>query len=118
MAGIDAAEANFYPRVSLDGSFGFQAFTLPEAAAWNSRNFIIGPSFHLPIFDGDRLQKDLELTEVRQQQAAIEYRDTVLRAWHEVDNALSAYQQSKLRRQTQSEALESWDRSSFQPAIS
>ncbi|OFC72415.1 efflux transporter outer membrane subunit [Alteromonas confluentis] len=106
---IDAAEANFYPRVSLDGSFGFQAFTLPEAATWNSRNFMIGPAFHLPIFDGGALQKNLELTEVRQQQAAISYRDTVLRAWHEVDNALSAYKQSKLRRETQSEALDSWD---------
>ena len=58
-----------------------------------------GPSFHLPLFDGGRLRQTLALTEARQQEAALNYRNTVLKAWQEVDDALQ--QQVDGRRQWQ-----------------
>lgn len=62
-----------------------------------SREFNIGPTFHLPIFEGGRLKRTLELAEVKQQQAAIRYFTTVLDAWHEVDDALQRYSQDNVR---------------------
>lgn len=90
-ANIGVAKADFYPRIRLNGGLGFQAFEAQDLSLWSSRNFSIGPALYLPIFDGGRLTSTLKLTEARAQEAAIAYQQTVLRAWHEVDNALNLY---------------------------
>jgi NodT family efflux transporter outer membrane factor (OMF) lipoprotein len=90
-AGIGAARADFYPRVGLKGRFGLEAFDSGDLATWDSRFFSVGPTVYLPIFDGGRLSQRLALSEAGQKAAAIAYRQTVLRAWHEVDNALDAW---------------------------
>ncbi len=46
---------------------------------------------HLPIFQGGRLKSNLALSEARHRLAGIAYQQTVLLAWHEVDDALRAY---------------------------
>lgn len=89
-AQIGAAQADFYPSISLTGSLGAQALSFSDLG-WGARQFAIGPSLHLPIFEGGRLKGNLALTEARQQEAAVAYQQTVLKAWHEVDNALSGY---------------------------
>ena len=89
-AQIGAAQADFYPRISLTGSLGAQALSFSDLG-WGARQFAIGPSLHLPIFEGGRLKGNLALLDARQQEAAIAYQQTVLTAWHEVDNALSSY---------------------------
>ena len=88
---IGAAEADFYPRVSLTGNIGLTGSSLSDLGNWGSRLFSVGPSLYLPIFQGGRLKSNLALTEARQRLAGIAYQQTVLRAWHEVDDALSAY---------------------------
>ncbi|MBJ2154598.1 TolC family protein [Variovorax sp. IB41] len=100
VADIGAAEADFYPRVSLTGSFGFQALDLSDLGSWDSRRFSIGPALHLPIFQGGRLRSNLALSETRHRIAGIAYRQAVLRAWHEVDDALTAYS-TELKRHAQ-----------------
>lgn len=90
-AAIGAAKADFYPRISLGGSLGPQAFDASDMGNWSSRQFSVGPTVHLPIFEGGRLKHTLALTEARAQAAAIAYQQAVLNAWHEVDNAISAY---------------------------
>lgn len=96
-AAIGAAQAEFYPSVSLNGSFGFQALSASHLGDWGARQFALGPVLHLPVFEGGRLKGNLALTEARQQEAAIGYRKTVLAAWHEVDDALSAYRRVQQR---------------------
>src|SRR3546814_15627191 len=59
--------------------------------SWDSRFFSVGPTVYLPIFQGGRLKQRVALNEARQRTAAIAYRQTVLQAWHEVDNALDAW---------------------------
>lgn len=90
-AAIGVAKADFYPRVSLGASFGFQALEGSDIGAWSSRQWNYGPSLYLPIFQGGRLTGTLELRERQQQEAALDYQRTVLAAWHEVDNALTDY---------------------------
>ncbi len=97
-ASIGMAKADFYPRITLNGSAGFQSLQLSSLADWASRQFVIGPSISLPIFEGGRLRGTLHLREAQQQEAAIAYRHTVLKAWREVDDALVAYDAEQRRR--------------------
>ena len=91
VADIGAAKADFYPRVGLTGGFGYQAFDASDLGSWSTRRYAVGPTLYLPIFQGGRLQSNLALSEARHRQAGIAYQQTVLRAWHEVDDALRAY---------------------------
>jgi outer membrane protein TolC len=52
----------------------------------------------IPIFEGGRLKANLKLQEARQQEAAVAFKKAVLTAWHEIDNALTAYQAEQARR--------------------
>ncbi|TDN69277.1 efflux transporter outer membrane subunit [Paraburkholderia sp. BL10I2N1] len=97
-ASIGMAKADFYPRISLNGSAGFQSLQLSNLANWASGQFVVGPSITMPIFEGGRLKGTLHLREAQQQEAAIVYKHTVLDAWREVDDALVVYDAEQLRR--------------------
>jgi NodT family efflux transporter outer membrane factor (OMF) lipoprotein len=97
-ASIGVAKADFYPKISLNGSAGFQSLQLSSLASWASGQFILGPSITMPIFEGGRLKGTLQLREAQQQEAAIVYKRTVLEAWREVDDALVAYDAEQFRR--------------------
>ena len=90
-ASVGVAVAAFYPRVTLTGALNFQTLSLRDLAFWSSVAYNVGPSISLPIFQGGRLRGELQLSKARQQEAAINYQQTVLTAWHDVDNALAAY---------------------------
>lgn len=105
-ASIGVAKADFYPSIRLSGNFGFQAMQLSDFGAWDSRRFAIGPQVSLPIFEGGRLSGVLELREAQQQEAAMNYRQVVLRAWHEIDDVLRLYNASQLRRDHLAEAVQ------------
>lgn len=90
-AAIGVAKADFYPRIALRGRIGVEAFESGDLDSWDSRFFSVGPTVYLPVFQGGRLVQRLALNEARQKSAALAYRQTVLRAWHEVDNALGAW---------------------------
>ncbi|WP_109477098.1 efflux transporter outer membrane subunit [Paraburkholderia sp. C35] len=96
-AAIGMAKADFYPRISLNGSAGFQSLQLSSLANWASGQFVVGPSITMPIFEGGRLKGTLQLREAQQQEAAIVYKHTVLEAWREVDDALVVYDAEQRR---------------------
>ncbi len=104
-AAIGVAKADFYPRISLGASFGFQALDGSNFGAWNSRQWSYGPSLYLPIFQGGRLTGTLQLREHQQQEAALNYQKTVLGAWHEVDNALTDYRAEQQHHAALAEAV-------------
>ena len=97
-ADIGVAVANFYPSVKLSGSLGLQAIQPWKMFNIDARNYAVGPGVTIPIFEGGQLKATLELRKAQQQEAAITYQKTVLSAWHEVDNALTAYQTEQARR--------------------
>ncbi|KXU87508.1 secretion protein [Paraburkholderia monticola] len=97
-ATVGVAKADFYPRITLNGSAGLQSLQLSSLGSWASGQFVVGPSITLPIFEGGRLKGTLQLREAQQQEAAIVYRQTVLRAWREVDDALVTYDAEQRRR--------------------
>lgn len=97
-ADIGQAEADFYPKITLSGSFALQATQFKDLGSWSSRTYGIGPSLTIPIFEGGRLRRTLDLRRAQQQEAAINYQRTVLGAFHDVDNALIAYRTEQQRR--------------------
>lgn len=101
-AAIGVATADFYPRLNLIGSLGPQAFDITDVFKWASHQYSFGPTVYLPIFEGGRLSHTLDLTEARQKAAAVTYQQTVLAAWHEIDDAIDAYA-TELQRHTQLE---------------
>ncbi|NWD66747.1 efflux transporter outer membrane subunit [Pseudomonas gingeri] len=105
-AAIGMAQADFYPRITLSGSLGFQSLQLSDLGSWGSRAFAVGPSLSVPLFEGGRLQGQLQLRESRQQEAALRFQKTVLDAWHEVDDAMTAYQAGQRRRDSLQQAVE------------
>ena len=99
-ADIGAAEADFFPRVTLSGSIGAQALQfkdLGNLGAFGALQYSGGPSVTIPVFQGGQLKFTLVLRKAQQQEAAVQYQQTVLQAFHDVDNALTAYSTEQRR---------------------
>ena len=104
-ADIGVAEANFYPSLTLNGSVGIQTLKAQSLWTWNAEQYAFGPMLTLPIFEGGRLKSQLELRKAQQREAAVKYQQTVLNAWTEVDNALTAYEAEQRRREQLMDAV-------------
>jgi len=98
-ASIGVAKADLYPRITLGLSAGLESISGGGLDDWGSRQWSIGPSLSLPLFDNGRRRAAVQLRELQQQEAAISFRKTVLGAWHEMDDALSAYAAERQRQQ-------------------
>ncbi len=103
-AGIGVAQADFYPRVTLSGSFALQATQLKDLGL-PARTFGFGPSVTVPVFEGRRIRRTVELRTAQQQEALINYQKTVLQAFTDVDNALIAYAAEQRRRASLAEQV-------------
>lgn len=90
-AGIGVAEADLYPSITLGGGFNFESYRSENLFDWASRSWSIGPSINLPLFDGGRRKRVVQLRKLDQREAAVAYQQTVLRAWQEIDDALNGY---------------------------
>jgi NodT family efflux transporter outer membrane factor (OMF) lipoprotein len=97
-ATVGVAVAAFYPSVTLSGSIGLQSLQPWRFFNLNARQYAVGPGITIPIFEGGQLKSTLHLREAQQEEAAVFYQKTVLQAWHDVDNALTAYQTEQARR--------------------
>jgi NodT family efflux transporter outer membrane factor (OMF) lipoprotein len=104
-AEIGIAVADLYPRITLTGGFAQQSLHASDFTEWGSRQWSIGPSLSLPIFDGGRRRAVVEVRKLEQQQAAVTYQQTVLRAWHEIETALSGYSAEQERNRELATAL-------------
>jgi len=87
-AEIGVAKALFFPQVRLTGAAGLESVSLTAVARWESRLWEIGPSISMPIFEGGRLRANLSAAEARWAQSVASYRETVLGAFRDVEDAL------------------------------
>jgi len=98
-ARIGVAVADLYPRITLGLSLSTESLDAGKFGDWGSRQWSLGPSLQLPIFDNGRRRATVELRKLEEQEAAIHFQKTVLKAWHEMDDALSAYAAARQRQQ-------------------
>ncbi|MCF8481938.1 MAG: efflux transporter outer membrane subunit [Rhodospirillum sp.] len=89
-AAIGAAEAERYPSVSLTGSLSTSAVRAGDLFSTSSISWAIGPSISLPLFNQGELAAAVTEAEAQRDQALIAYRQAVLTALEDVENALVA----------------------------
>ncbi|MES4612427.1 MAG: efflux transporter outer membrane subunit [Ewingella sp.] len=90
-ANIGVSVAQMFPSISLTGQFGMRNSDASYLDNWSSNFYSFGPSVTLPIFQGGRLVSSVHLSRAQQANAALNYRQTVLTALQDVDNALVNY---------------------------
>jgi multidrug efflux system outer membrane protein len=89
-ARIGVAEADFFPRVTLLGTLGYASLDAKTLAQSGAQLWSLGPSIHLPIFQGGALHARWEQMKARTDEASASYRQVVLRAFSEVADSLSS----------------------------
>jgi NodT family efflux transporter outer membrane factor (OMF) lipoprotein len=104
-ARIGIATADLYPTLRLGGSVGLEALDFNNLAEGGSVFWSIVPKISWPIFTGGKIRNRIRAEEARTAQALAAYELTVLRALEEVQNALVAYGQEKVRRDRLREAV-------------
>lgn len=87
-AGIGVAEALFFPQVQLTGVAGLESTNFGDLFKADSRIWSLGPSISVPIFEGGRLRANLSGAKAQYDQAVAVYRQTVLGAFRDVEDAL------------------------------
>lgn len=86
-ARIGAAEAERYPRVSISGSLALQGPDPGDLVNPDAHVLRFGPSLSVPLFDGGRIDANVQLAESGQREALTRLRRTVLEAMAEVEIA-------------------------------
>ena len=101
-AQVGVAKANLYPSFSIAGSLGLAAAGstdttrtgdsgIGELFRSESLTYSIGPSFVWPFLNYGRIKNNVRVQDARLQQALIQYRETVIQAAREVEDAMVAY---------------------------
>ncbi|HWU16960.1 MAG TPA: efflux transporter outer membrane subunit [Devosia sp.] len=87
-ANIGVAQADLYPSLTLAGNL-----SVSSATTWS-----LGPTLSLPIFNLGALKATVRLEESNARQAYLAYRETVLKAVEEIENALVGFSKQQARR--------------------
>jgi outer membrane protein, multidrug efflux system len=88
-ARIGVAKGAFFPVVRLTGAAGFESLDVDFLFNWESRLWSLGPSITLPLFQGGRNRANLRRSKAVFEENAAGYRQRVLVAFKEVQDALT-----------------------------
>ena len=106
-ARIGVAKAAFFPDIPLTASGGYQSASTGNVFSWDSRAWFIGPIVSLPIFSGGRNEANLEFAKASYRAAIARYRQSVLVAFGDVENAVQSIHYLGEQAEAQRRALES-----------
>jgi NodT family efflux transporter outer membrane factor (OMF) lipoprotein len=113
---VGLAKADLYPSFSLSGSIGVASNTAGDADfgdlfSSDAITWSIGPSFVWPFLNYGRIKNNVRVQDARLQQALINYRETVLQAARETEDAMAGFigtrQQSRILEETVASAIRS-----------
>jgi len=91
-ANIGVARARFFPTISLTGALGRASEVLVGLVDYRGvSTYTIDAAIGVPIFQGGALTANYQAAKARAEQAAEQYRRTILTALQEVSDALAAY---------------------------
>lgn len=98
-ARIGVAKAELYPSFSLFGTIGLQSSTSgPGSSNLFSKDalfYSVGPRVTFPFFNYGRITNSVRVEDARFQQLLVNYRDVVLKAAQEVEDALAGFVNSQ-----------------------
>jgi len=95
-AQVGVAEAGLYPSFSLAGSIGLVAggpggSELGDLFSGDAFTYSLGPSFVWPFLNYGRIKNSVRVQDARLQQSLVNYRETVLQACREAENAMAGF---------------------------
>jgi multidrug efflux system outer membrane protein len=97
-ANVGVAKANFFPQLSLTGTFGAQSTALSSFLQGPATFWAVGGGIVQPLFEGGRITSGYKLAWAQRDQAELFYKQTVQQAFADVSNSLVGYRQSRLYR--------------------
>ena len=102
---VAVARTQFYPNVSLTAFAGFSSLGLDNLLNAGSRQFGLGPSLRLPIFDSGRLGAQLKGAAADRDAAVAAYNGALLEALRDAADQLSGLQSLQRQQREQGQAL-------------
>jgi NodT family efflux transporter outer membrane factor (OMF) lipoprotein len=93
-AQIGYAITDLYPQFSIGGTVGTSGSQEGQLFESDSENWSLFSMFEWNVFNYGRLRSNIRLQDARFQQELVDYRNTVLRAQADVENAIVAYLKS------------------------
>lgn len=94
-AQIGFAEADLYPAFTLAGSIGFQSSDLSDLLAGRSVAGFFNPGVTWNVFNYGRIKNNVRVQDARLQELIVDYQNTVLKAYKEVEDAAAAFVQGQ-----------------------
>lgn len=91
----NVAKTNLYPSISITGTGGIQSLELDQLFSLNSAFANIISGITQPILNGRKLKTQLEVAKTQQEQAYLNFRNTILNAEKEVSDALYNFYAAK-----------------------
>lgn len=98
LARLGAARADRFPKFALTAGAGRQATSVTGLTLGAGNFFAVGPSLRLPLFTAGRIRNQIAVRDAQAEQIALQYEQTVLRAFEEVERALTSYLREGERR--------------------
>lgn len=98
-AAIGAATAELYPKFALKGTIGLESRSASDLFDSSSIIWTVAAPVHWNVFTAGRVRDNIDIKEEQQEQAILQYRQNVLEALEEVENALVTYRESRERHQ-------------------
>ncbi len=97
-ARVGVAVADLYPKLSLIGTVGLESLSTGDFLKSSSRVFNVGPTVQWKIFSAGRVRQNIVIQSAKQEQALIAYEGAILTALRDVEDALVAYGNEMVRR--------------------
>jgi multidrug efflux system outer membrane protein len=105
-ASIGVAKADLFPKFSLTGFVALQSISPDNWINYASRAWTAGPTVQWEVFEAGKIRANIRVQDSRQEQALIEFQETVLIALEDVENALTAYAKEQVRRESLTRSVE------------
>ena len=109
-ANVENARAQMLPSITLTGEGGYQSAVLRTLLRPESAFYTLTAGLTQPIFDGLKLQGNLDLQKGKQDELLQNYRKTVISAFSDVETALDGIRQTALRERLQGDVVTSSQR--------
>jgi outer membrane protein, multidrug efflux system len=100
-AEIGVARAQLFPQISLTGTGGFESIGLGDLAIWGARFWNWSAIATQPIFNAGSLRANVRFARAQEQEALLNYEQTIQIAFREVSDSLIAYQKNREFREHQ-----------------
>jgi NodT family efflux transporter outer membrane factor (OMF) lipoprotein len=105
-AQIGVADAEFYPRIALNGTFGWSAEHINKLFREQAFRGDFGPAFQWNILNYGRLRNNVRSQDAHFQELIAAYQNSVLNAGRDVENGLVTFLRAQKRVKSQADSVE------------